>query len=114
MFKYHVLVTEIISEELISVAVDLGFGVIKNQEFRLAGVDFSEFRGNQGKEKSVQVIQTLTDALLNKEVTIKSLKSEKSGIYLAFIYLPGKETSFNDELISKGLLKAFVKRIPKK
>lgn len=96
------------------IAVDLGFGVIKNQEFRLAGVDFSEFRGNQAKEKAALVKKTLTESLLNKEVTLKSLKSEKSGTYLAFIYFPGKDTSYNDELIATGLLKAFVKRIAKK
>ena len=110
MFKYLALITEIISEEHLMIAVDLGFGVLKNQEFRLAGIDFSEFRSNQNKEKVALVKKTLTDALLNKEVTLKSLKSEKSGVYLAFIYLPGKETSYNDELIASGLLKAFVKR----
>ena len=114
MHKYLALVTEILSEETLMIAVDLGFGVLKNQEFRLAGVDFSEFRSSQSKEKSILVKKTLTENLLNKEITLKSLKSEKSGVYLAFIYFPGKETSYNDELIAAGLLKAFVKRVPKK
>ena len=80
----------------------------------MAGVDFSEFRGNQNKEKAILVKKALTEALLNKEVTLKSLKSEKSGVYLAFLYFPGKDTSYNDELIASGLLKAFVKRAAKK
>lgn len=114
MHKYLALVTEVLSEETLMVAVDLGFGVMKNQEFRLAGVDFSEFRTSQAKEKATLVKKTLSENLLNKEVTLKSLKSEKSGIYLAFIYFPGKDTSYNDELIASGLLKAFTKRVPKK
>ena len=114
MHKYLALVTEILNEECVTVAVDLGFGVLKNQEFRLAGIDFSEFRGSQSKEKATLVKKVLTDNLLNKEVTLKSLKSEKSGVYLAFLYFPGKDTSYNDELITSGLLKAFVKRAAKK
>ena len=114
MHKYLALVTEVLNEECLTIAVDLGFGVLKNQEFRMAGIDFSEFRGNQGREKAVLVKKVLTEALLNKEVTLKSLKSEKSGVYLAFVYFPGKDTSYNDELIASGLLKAFVKRAAKK
>lgn len=110
MFKYLALVTEIINEECIVLTIDLGFGILKNQEFRLAGVDFSEFRGNKNPEKAALVKKTLTETLLNKEVTLKSLKSEKSGTYLAFIYLTGKEASYNDQLITAGLLKPFVKR----
>ena len=112
MFKFLALVTEIISEERIKLTVDLGFGILINQEFRLAGIDFSEFRGNQNEIKAALVKKTLTEALLNKEVTLKSLKSEKSGTYLAFIYLPGKDTSYNDQLVELGVLKAFVKRMP--
>jgi endonuclease YncB( thermonuclease family) len=110
MYKYLALVTEIVSEESIMLTIDLGFNVLKNQEFRLAGIDFSEFRGNKNPEKSALIKKTLTEALLNKEVTLKALKSEKSGTYLAFVYLAGKETSYNDQLIDSGLLKAFVKR----
>ena len=114
MYKYLALVTEIKSEECLKLSVDLGFGIIKSQEFRLAGIDFSEFRGNQNKDKAITIKKMLTEALLNKEVTLKSLKSEKSGIYLAFVYFPGKDTSYNDELIAAGTLKAFVKRVVKK
>ena len=110
MYKYLALVTEIKSEESIVLSVDLGFGIIKNQEFRLAGIDFSEFRGNKNTEKSELVKKTLSDKLLNKEVILKVLKSEKSGTYLAFIYLTEKEASYNDQLIESGILKAFVKR----
>ncbi len=114
MHKYLALVTEILSEECVTAAVDLGFGVIKNQDFRLAGIDFSEFRSSQSKDKAIQIKKVLTEALLNKEVTLKSLKSEKSGVYLAFLYQPGKDVSYNDELIASGLLKPFVKRAAKK
>jgi len=114
MHKYLALVTEVLNEECLTIAVDLGFGVIKNQEFRLAGIDFSEFRSNQSKEKAMLVKKTLTEALYNKEITLKSLKSEKSGVYLAFLYFPEKDTSYNDELVASGLLKAFVKRTIKK
>ena len=111
MYKYLALVTEVKSEECLVMAVDLGFGIIKSQEFRLAGVDFSEFRGNKNTEKSALVKKALSDKLLNKEVILKVLKSEKSGTYLAFIYLTEKEASYNDQLIEQGLLKAFVKRV---
>ncbi len=110
MFRYLALVTEIISEESILLTVDLGFGVLKIQEFRLAGIDFSEFRGTQNREKAALIKKTLTEKLLNKEVTLKSLKSEKSGTYLAFIYMTSKESSYNDELIASGLVKPFIKR----
>ena len=114
MHKYLALVTDIVDEEHLMLTVDLGFGVLKNQEFRLAGADFSEFRGNKIPEKAALVKKTLQENLLNKEVILKSLKSEKSGTYLAFVYLTEKDTSYNDQLITAGLLKAFVKRAVKK
>lgn len=99
------MITEIIDEETVAVAIDLGFGIVVNQKIKLAGI---------GYEKDAAKVQALKDKLsadlLQKELSMKSLKAEKSGRYLAFFYLDGHQESYNDELIKAGVARAFIKK----
>jgi len=108
MYRYKAIVVDIIDNDTIKVAIDLGFGVVINQKVKLAGIDTSDLKNKLDKSNALK--QHLTDNILNKELTLKSLKAEKSGKYLVFLYFDGQQKSFNDQLIEAGLVKAFVKR----
>lgn len=111
MYKYRALVTDIVDEETLAVAIDLGFGVVVNQKVKMAGIDSIELKDKKNKEKTDKFLAYVKENLVNKEVSIKSLKAEKSGRYLAFFYLDGQQKSFNDTLVELGLVKGYVKKL---
>jgi endonuclease YncB( thermonuclease family) len=111
MFKYRAIVTAIADEETVSVAIDLGFGIVSNQKVKLAGIDTSDLKEKVSKEKSDAFKKQLAEVLLNKEMTLKSLKAEKSGRYLAFFYADNNQKSVNDSLVELGHAKAYTKRV---
>jgi len=110
MYKYRAIVTEVVDEETMAVAIDLGFGVVVNQKVKMAGIDSIELKDKRNKEKTDKFLAHVKENLLNKEVSIKSLKAEKSGRYLAFFYLEGQQKSYNDTLVELGLVKGYVKK----
>jgi endonuclease YncB( thermonuclease family) len=56
---------------------------------RLAGIDSPEIKGNTEEEKNAAIIsqKALEEMILNKNVTIKNVKTEKYGRLLADVYL---------------------------
>ena len=111
MFKYRGIVVEVIDELNVRIAVDLGFNTVKYESFKLAAIDTSEVR--RSKETTDKVRAFISESLLNKEVTIKTLKPE-SGKYIVFIYIDGHQKSFNDELIENGSVKSYEKGLKSK
>lgn len=102
------LVTEVKNADTIKVAVDLGFEIVYQSYVKLAGIDSSEFRDKKNPARSDAVKKHLEENILNKTVTLKSLK-DNSGKYLVFLYLEGQKESFNDQMVKAGLVKAFEK-----
>ena len=108
MYRYNAVVTRVIDGDTIKAAIDLGFGIVyQPNSLRLAGIDCPELR--KDGEKALAAKKYVEDAVLNKEVSLKSLKTGKYGRYLVFIYQEGKKQSLNDELVEKGLAKAYKK-----
>ena len=110
MYKYKALITDIVDEETVALAIDLGFGVVINQKVKMAGIDSIELKDKRNKEKTDKYLDYVKENLLHKEVSIKSLKAEKSGRYLAFFYIDGQQKSFNDTLVEQGLVKGYTKK----
>ena len=110
MYKYKAIVLEVLDAETVKVAIDLGFGIVTNQKVKLAGIDGSEFRDKKNPDKETELKKIIEDGLLRREVSLKSLKAEKSGRYLAFLYLDNETKSFNDKLVEEGHIKGYVKR----
>jgi micrococcal nuclease len=102
VFRYKALVLRVVDGDTISVAIDLGFNLVLQTKIRLAGIDAAELRDKTTSEKALAAKKYAEERLLNKEVILKSLKTEKYGRYLAFIYFEGEKESFNDKMVREG------------
>ena len=110
MYKYRAVVTKVVEGDLVKAAIDLGFGVVYQIKLKLAGINCEELKDKRNKDKILAIKKSLEDSVLGKEVTIKSLKTEKFGRYLCFIYLDGHDKSLNDELVEKGLVSSYINK----
>jgi micrococcal nuclease len=111
LYHYRALVTSVYDGDTITADIDLGFGIImKGQKIRLSGIDTPEIRGEE-KEDGIKVRDYVRDAILDKEVTIKTQKdkSGKYGRWLAEIYIDDRTASLNQILLSEGMAKPYLK-----
>ena len=98
-YVYRALVKEVYDGDTITVDVDLGFDIwLKDQKIRLAGINTPEVRG-ENKLQGLKARDRLIQLILNKEVTIETIKDkkEKFGRWLGKVY-------FNSELINEKLV----------
>jgi micrococcal nuclease len=82
-------VSEVYDGDTITCDVDCGFGVtLVKQKIRLIGINAPEVRGDE-RDAGVISRDALREKILNKRVTLKTLKDskEKYGRYLATILL---------------------------
>jgi len=102
-YKYKAFVTKVYDGDTITVDIDYGMDVWrKNVKFRLARIDTPELRG-VSKEEGKKVRDYVRDLILNKYVTIKTIKDKtgKYGRYIAEVYID--DLNINDHLLEKGL-----------
>ena len=100
---------EIYDADTIRVELNLGFGLIwrgsdnKGVEIRLFGLNAPEVKGPE-KEGGIRSRDKLRAQILDKEITIKTIKDskEKFGRYLGII-IKEDGTNINEWLISEGL-----------
>lgn len=112
MYEYTALVTDVYDGDTITVDLDLGFGIVmRDQKFRLLGIDAPEVRGPERLEGLKSAVW-LRDKIVNRRVTIATVKNRKGadskgkfGRWLASVYLPGDHTSLsiNEQLIRHNL-----------
>jgi micrococcal nuclease len=100
--RYKALVLRVVDGDTIKVAIDLGFNIVLQTKIRLAGIDSAELRDKATQEKAEAAKKYVEEHLLSKEIILKSLKTEKYGRYLAFIYFEGEKESFNDRMVREG------------
>ena len=108
MFEYKAKVLKVVDGDTLDLSVDLGFGVFKEDRFRLNRINTPEVRGSdsaRGKQASRRV-EAL--APVGSTVKIRTIKDsqEKYGRYLAevFIEQPGfHDMNLNDTLVAEGL-----------
>ena len=109
MFVRKAVVTDVYDGDTVKVVADLGFGIFTKQTVRLAGIDTAELRDKKNLAKAEGAKKFLVDAVLNKEVTLKSLKPklDKYGRYIAFLYFDDQEKSVNDQMVDNGHAKPY-------
>jgi len=112
LYHYRMRVTKVVDGDTVYGDVDLGFNFVqKKMEFRLAGINTPELRGDN-REAGLKSKEYVINRLLDKDVIIITKKDvkEKFGRYLAFIYYQdGLEWKcINDELVNLGLAVKFM------
>lgn len=109
IYTYKAKVIDVYDGDTITVDIDLGFNIWKrNEKIRLASINAPEVRG-KNKDKGIVVRDYLRLLILNREVTLKTIKDkkEKYGRYLGIIFL--NEENINNKLLEENLVKEYKK-----
>lgn len=109
IYTYKAKVIDVYDGDTITVDIDLGFNIWKrNEKIRLASINAPEVRG-KNKDKGIVVRDYLRLLILNREVTLKTIKDkkEKYGRYLGVIFL--NEENINNKLLEENLVKEYKK-----
>lgn len=96
MYEYKAIVTRVIDGDTIEAEVDLGFHVKMNLRFRLARINAPELKKGGDITRAYLITK-----LLDKEIIIKSFKTDKYGRWLAEVFIEGE--NINDSLVKEGL-----------
>lgn len=108
LFTYKAIVIKVVDGDTLILNIDLGFNITyNNQKVRLARINTPETNTEQGKT----VKKLVTNLLLNKTVTIKTIKDSKDkyGRYLAEVYLD--DLSINDYLLTNNYASSYSKQL---
>lgn len=101
-YVYSAFVTSVYDGDTITVDIDLGFGIImKKQKIRLYGINTPEIRGSE-RPKGLISRDALIERILNKDITIKTIRDKKGkfGRWLGVLYIG--EENINEWLVDKG------------
>ena len=106
-YYYKAKVLKVIDGDTIDVSIDVGFNISLKKRLRLAGVNTPETRTKNADEKALglRAKEFTKEFCADKEVIIHTIKTEKFGRLLAFVYV-GKKC-LNKELIKAGLAKEY-------
>jgi len=111
-YTYKAKVTKVYDGDTITVNIDLGFYLSWNEQvIRLARINTAEIKGAE-REEGLKVRDIVASLILDKEVTIKTIKDkkEKYGRYLAEIEFEdenGKLINLSDYLLENKLAKNY-------
>jgi micrococcal nuclease len=108
LYKYRAIILNVVDGDTFDASVDLGFGIMMNQRFRVADFDAPEswrpktenekIHGNQAKQRAI-------DLLLNQQVFLETSKvAGIYGRYSAKVYL-SDGSDFATVMINEGLSK---------
>ena len=99
-YFYRGVVTKVRDGDTLTINVDLGFNTWHLSPFRLFGCNARELEDPGGQEAQ----HNLELLLLNKEVTLKSIKPDKYGErYLAKVWLP-EIGGFTTDVVEKLII----------
>jgi len=107
MYTYFVKsIDRIVDGDTIDISIDLGFDLTKKERVRLAGIDTTEKRTKNLKEKEMgyQATEFLEMHLMEaSKLTVRTEKDGKFGRMLGWLYKSDKDTmSINQIMIDKG------------
>ena len=104
MYRYKALITDVYDGDTVTAQMDLGFKITFTEKLRLFRIDAPEIRGEQ-REEGLIVRDILREKILNKIVTVETIKDKKGkyGRYLAEIFID--EVNINDWLVYNGYAK---------
>jgi len=107
MYQYAATVKRIIDGDTYELEVDLGFGIIKTDKFRLLGIDTPEtWRPSCDNEElhGQQARYFVHDAIMDKLIYIETSKTGKYGRYLCNVTYDG-DKDLCEELKKAGFEK---------
>ena len=105
-YVYNAFCERVIDGDTVVCVVDLGFKIKTTQIFRLADIDAHELRDkNKGKhDKAILEKLFVENAILGKQITIKSKKTGKYGRWIGEItYFCKFDNSYKD--LGKSIVK---------
>lgn len=106
-YVYNARIVNVVDGDTIDMLVDLGFHTYIKDRFRLSGINTAEMNSTDAVERKLaQDAKQWMMSFLNKDVVIKSMKKDKYGRYLAYIY-KDSDISLNDQMLSLGLAKVY-------
>lgn len=106
-YIYNARIINVVDGDTVDMLVDLGFHTYIKDRFRLSGINTAEMNSTDAVERKLaQDAKEWMMSFLNKDVVIKSMKKDKYGRYLAYIY-KDSEISLNDQMLSLGLAKVY-------
>jgi len=100
VYEYRALITKVVDGDTVHAEIDLGFDVKVSATLRLLGINTPE-RGQPGGHEATEWLRSKTLNVTVRCLTIKD-RREKYGRYLAKLYLPGEDSSVNEQLLSAG------------
>lgn len=110
MYEYKAFVTRVVDGDTFDAEVQLGFGVMIRQRFRLFGVNAPEVRGDE-REEGRLVKKFLQDAIEGHEVIVRTFKNkqdkdkqEKYGRYLADVRFPEDPMTISQKMLTMKLV----------
>jgi micrococcal nuclease len=113
-YIYKAFVKNVIDGDTIDAEIDLGFNIKIIHRLRLNRINTFETRGTSGETKSLALAgkEFTKTKLLNKEIIIKTQKSDAFGRYLAEVWYFEGENQINicDELLSLNLAILYEKK----
>jgi micrococcal nuclease len=104
MYEYKIKeIIRVVDGDTIDVLIDLGFGLLKKERVRVAGIDTPESRTRDLYEKKLgkEAAAYLKDQLTGK-ITIKTEKDGKYGRMLGWLYKEGQDISIQEDMINRG------------
>jgi len=107
MYEYNATVSKVYDGDTITVVIQLGFGVFKNERLRLKGIDAPEMRGEE-RPFGLVSRDKLRELILDQKIIVKTFKDKKGkyGRYIADIYIESPEQGIfcvNDWLVENKL-----------
>ena len=104
--KYPAEVTSVYDGDTITVAIDLGFDIVKTEKIRLHGINAPEVRGSERYE-GLKSRDALRQKILHKSIELETFKGDKKGKYgrtLGIIWLD--DENINNWLVQNDYAEA--------
>ena len=114
MFEYQGRVVNVVDGDTVDLELDLGFGILRRDRFRLLGINAPErrgadkLRGEQATERLRALLASAADGTVHV-MTVRD-KKEKYGRYLARIIVQdtmGIVQDVADTLLAEGLAEPY-------
>lgn len=106
MWEYKAMLTRVVDGDTIDLNLDLGFGIYKEDRFRLFGIDTPELHSKVAAERDrAQAAKNRVQSLVSGQPLVVQTtkdKQDKYGRYLAQVILPDGR-SVSSILIAEGL-----------
>jgi len=109
VYEYKATIIDIYDADTMTLEIDLGFNIKITEKVRLYGIDTPELRTKNKQEKKLgyEARDYLRNLLLDKDVTIQTIKDKKGkfGRYLVVVYY--EDDNINNHLIDLGYAKEY-------